>query len=202
MRTAALVLSFALATGCKFDPSGVDNNPSVTTDGSIDTTPSIDANGDAPDAPPCTPGCDGTDLVTCPGGVEQRTTCALGCSASGGNHCQQIVPSNGANLGQLAGVVGNIVLDATFYEINTDTGLIIQQSGAPVVIRASGQGFDSNSGTFFTNLSGTVSVLTRISPAVAACSISTTRLHAGPTGSISKCVAPVRSSGFLRPKPP
>ncbi|HVK71901.1 MAG TPA: hypothetical protein VM734_01220, partial [Kofleriaceae bacterium] len=94
MRTRLLSLLLVGTAACSFEGSATPDGPISPVDAS---DPEVDADPDAPIDAPCAARCESDDLITCAAGVEQPPqTCAIGCSTTGGPHCQEIIPSNGA----------------------------------------------------------------------------------------------------------
>ncbi|HTJ44175.1 MAG TPA: hypothetical protein VL463_18855 [Kofleriaceae bacterium] len=129
---AVVVLGVALAAGCSFDRSGLGSQQNGSADASVIDAPANvpDTPPGTPDAPPsvpdakCTDTCAGMTLQTC-GGPDQQ--CDLGCSMTGGAHCEVIVPSNGAtDADDLTGVTGALTAtNGLIVAIDTDTGSIL-----------------------------------------------------------------------------
>ena len=139
LRWLSVVAGLGLVA-CSFDGGGVEP------DG---TQPNPDGGADAEQ---CTPGCDGDVLVTCTSGNEERTPCALGCTATPQPHCALLNPSNGAEAEHLdmVPVTGDLVIPAgATYRIDTDDGEI--RTSASVLVRAAtpGGGRDEETGTNF-----------------------------------------------------
>ncbi len=137
--------SFTAATGDNLDARKVDAAP-------VDASP-FDAPIDAP------PGC---DTLTCSGKTlvceTQQVPCDISCSTTGGAHCTQFTPSNGAQWTDLATVADgtgdlNVTEDIL---ISTDTGGITTRLNA-TVIRNTGEGVMD--GYRFRIISGQVSLL-------------------------------------------
>ena len=132
--------SFTAATGDNIDARKVDA-----------------ARADAPiDAPP------GCDTLTCSGKTliceTQQVPCDISCSTTGGAHCTQFTPSNGADWTDLA-TVANGTGDLNVTEdilVSTDTGGITTRLNA-TVIRSTGEGV--NNGYRFRIISDKVSLL-------------------------------------------
>jgi hypothetical protein len=115
--------SFSAATGDSIDARKVD-------------AAAVDAPIDAP------PGC---NTLTCNGNTltceTKQEVCAVSCSTTGGAHCTQFTPSNGADWTDLANVVdtgGDLTVTQEIV-INTDTGSITRR-GDNLIIRNTGEG--------------------------------------------------------------
>lgn len=126
-----LTLCLPLLVGaCSF--TAANNN----TDASSIDAARADAAIDAP------PGC---NTFTCNGNTltceTKQEVCTVSCSTTGGAHCTQFTPSNGADWSDLTNVVDNVgdIALANNILINSDTGSI--ESRAPTTtIRSAGQG--------------------------------------------------------------
>lgn len=108
----------------------------------------------AADAGNCTATCSGNKLVCTP--VE--TVCPLTCSTTGGAHCTQYTPSNGATLADLDTIVdgsGDLVV-TTALLINSNTGEI-KDVAQTSTLRGPGEGVDQ--GIRFRVISDSIAVL-------------------------------------------
>ncbi|HPH65086.1 MAG TPA: hypothetical protein PLF40_05050 [Kofleriaceae bacterium] len=112
----------------------------------------VDAAIDAPGN--CTPTCSGNKVVC---GVAE-TVCPLTCSATGGAHCTQYTPSNGATLADLDTIVdgsGDLVVAAAL-RINSDNGEI-KDVAQNTTRRTAGEGVEN--GIRFRAISNSIALL-------------------------------------------
>ena len=132
--------SFSAATGDNVDARKID---AARADAPIDASP-------------------GCNTLTCSGNTltceTKQEVCAVSCSTTGGAHCTQFTPSNGAQWTDLATIADgtgdlNVTEDIL---INSDTGTITTRLN-PTVIRSTGEGV--NNGYRFRAISEKVSLL-------------------------------------------
>ena len=100
----------------------------------IDAT-MIDAMADA-SVDACVPSCTGSTLDRCFGPTLQ---CSLGCSTSGGAHCERVIPANGVPVDFVDSVSVATTVTGGIAIFNTDTGEI-----TGVVTRTAGAGVNAN----------------------------------------------------------
>ncbi len=126
-----------LLTACSFQGADPGEDGRAPPDSAV---PDPDATDEPDPDAGCAARCDGNQLITCTAGVPNPpVACAVGCGTSGGPHCQEIVPSNGATRADLLNVTSGIAVAAgQTVTIDTDSGAITRSNGA--AIRAAGPG--------------------------------------------------------------
>ena len=141
MSHRVVAATIVLIAACSFNPGdGQGGDDAGDPDGGDDDGGPIDGAGSDG---VCAARCEGDSLITCNGAQDNPPmSCPAGCLTTGAPHCATLVPSNGASMSDLTGVIGDLVVAAgQVVVIDGDDGSIIGYvAGTPTTIRDPGVG--------------------------------------------------------------